>query len=662
MAFLHSLHFILLLNWFFNIFCIGCFVAQWHKETKNRTGTYIFFAATAVLFFFISSFVSVRGGYDNNHDYLCLAADIFSPDTTKVFSFKEIAPLFTDSVSNFISGNSMSALILKNRLLFVLSAFLFFIGLRKLKAGFFPSAAATVLLFFNFLSLMNASAFSTTASNIFIFVSAVLAAADAYSADKMRPASFAWMFSSLILIIMSRYEFAPVYALFITAVLLKGYIKKDRFFRDRLSAVTIAAGLTAAVLFSAAALGIKNPGGQLVKPVKTSLYMNSLYYQFWLNDINIMLGGKSAVLPEGESTPEVPAGAKAFALLILLAASAAAACNFYRKGAKSDKLIFSAVLSAWIIYFIIIFQPLDKYPFHFMRHQLYFLLPFAYLAAAAAEGLGGPAEKKRAVYTGGIILFSAVYILLNARTALANNNSLRTNDEELVFIMNSQRSWPAEARLLYPMTDPDDFHAALLARYFPAPDPRTELKDILAYASTEKLFGKHGGPLEHKYISPAADAVFVSSKTFVHEFYTEFREKEERKEEELTVGFYRINGNSRAEGQLYIRNGVLETWKNDFGKAAEYFRKAADTDDGCLPCLYLAACSSETEKNKKEAERYLSVFPDIKQKEDLDESMREIAEQRGEKAKIIKFSADIMSNRPETVFYMPLLTDDASQR
>ncbi|MEI7528517.1 MAG: hypothetical protein WCK76_06200 [Elusimicrobiota bacterium] len=543
------LYYSVLACWAADLYFLAGFAYRWHKNEPFRLRSWLALAAVAVPAVAIVCFLPARGGYDNNHDFLCLGRRFFSDPPRILLYFKELSPLFTDGVSDVLSGYSLTAILWKNRLLPVLSIFVFFTGLRRLGAGITVSAAAAALLFLNFLSPLNASSFSTTSSNVFIWLVSLLALADACASPAAGPGAMAWIASSMVLVISARFEFLPVNLLLFAALAaLKPAEQREKFFRPA-SLALLACGIYVLGLWASRALG-PDPARQLQMPLAP---LKHLIYQLGARNLTVIAG--AAPLYPGPYDPGAPSAAglsAALSCLFLLAAGAGIYAG-RRAGAWKGKQLPAALLvsAAWILYFSCIYAPLDFYPLHFIRHQLFFFVPFVCLAALALHGLERAVLRrerlKRIFYP---LCWAAVglYAALNAAAALRLNGELRTNDRELAFLAEAQRAWPPGCRVARPPFDRQDTRQPLLEKYFPVVDasPR-ERGCLLEYVSPEPfIFAGRKPP-------PAAPAPAAAwrSVSFAHAFYTAFAGSggEVTRPVPLTAGFYRVKEEGRPTGR-----------------------------------------------------------------------------------------------------------------
>ena len=197
----YLLQYSVIFSWAISLFFLCKFALDWRREEPSRGNALLALAAIALPAVLAAFLLPPRGGYDNNHDYLCLGTTFFTSRPLVFPLFKEYSPLFTDGLADLLSGFSLRAVLWKNRLLPVLSLFIFFTGLRRLGAGLAASAGAAALLFFNFLSPLNASSFSTTSANMLIWLLSLLALFDAHASARLGARSLLWILATTILVI-----------------------------------------------------------------------------------------------------------------------------------------------------------------------------------------------------------------------------------------------------------------------------------------------------------------------------------------------------------------------------------------------------------------------------------------------------------------------------
>ena len=614
------LYYGLILCWALNIFFLARFALRWHRGEPSRLRAWLWLGAIAVLAAALAAALPARGGYDNNHDFMCLGREFFSLHPGILLTFKETSPLFTDSVSDFLSGNSLAALLWKNRLLPVLSLFVFFTGLRRAGAGLTAAGAASAFFFLNFLSPLNASAFSTTSSNIFIWLTSLTAIIDAYKYAAAGPASLAWIISSLVLVTGTRIEFLPASLLILAGFSAAKALKGDKFFLRPANAAVLVLGALLAGAWTIHAL-TPSPAHQLgsgQNPVRT------MFYQLGKRNFGVIAGIKpgSPGLAKKVDSALSPAGTALCLALFLFAACGAAAGAAAERGGARERAALLAVLLLWITYFSFIFQPMDFYPLHFMRHQLYFFVPFVFLFALGMDGFeraAGPRWQRP--FTALCLAALALYAALNAKAALSYNGDLRTNDRELQFLLEAQRQWPTRAVAVLPVRNRNNTRTDVLRKYFPfMPDcGRDPGLELFKYVSPEhQVFRDARAPLlEQAPLTSGPAGSSWMAETFPHAYYTAFsgRITETTEPVPVTIGFFRMQDSGRDKAYLDTLDGVCAFDEGDYNKAAAKFALAAAADPSCLNCRYFLAISQAGAGRKAAAENELAAIERISGKE-----------------------------------------------
>ncbi len=581
----------LLAAWAANIFFLLRFLLNWHRWETARAESWAALGGTAAFCLAVSSLLPARGGYDNNHDFLYLGQQFFTSRPSVMLMFKEAAPLFTDGLSDLLSGSSLSAVLWKNRLLPLLSLAVFFSGLRRLGAGVPASAAASAFLFLNFLTPLNASAFSTTSANMFIWLTSLLAIADAWAAPGPGPAGVSWIMSGLVLVAASRLEFLPANLLLLAAMAAAKARGRDRRFFSAGAMAAAAAWAVPAVIWGLRALR-SGPAGQVGG---TPEPLRNFFYQLGTVNFGVITGLTPGFGHWGRAVDSsIHAGPAALcsAFLLLCAAGASAGALAEPRAARRWAAAL-LLLSVWSAYFSFIFLPMDLYPLHFMRHQLYFLVPFACLFALAAEGfarLAGP--RRPAAVWGACLSFCLLYAVANARAALSFNRELRTNDIELSFLMEAQAAWPADAYAVFPARTRLNSRHGLLLKYFPAPPdcPDGQPRRLLKYVSPEPLVirDRRASPLTQPPLEPGPPGSAWRNIKFAHRFYTAYSGSVRETEDPLpvTAGFYEMSGEGRDLAYLSALSGLCAMERGDLAAAEAAFRAATAAEPACLNCRY----------------------------------------------------------------------------
>lgn len=619
----HSLYYAVVVCWCLNILFLAKFALDWHKREPARLKAWLALAAVAVPAIAITFFLPARGGYDNNHDFLCIGQKFFTLQPAGLLSFKELSPLFTDGISDILSGYSLSAILWKNRLLPVLSIFIFFTGLRHLKAGIAVSAAGTAFLFFNFLSALNASSFSTTSANMFIWLLSLLALFDAYASPGPSARSLAWIMSSMVLVISARFEFLPVNILLCAALLISKPTEERARFLKPLNLLILAAGVCLLGFWTAHVLSVDiahQLSGRNVSSLET------LIYQLGAHNLGVITGVAPVRAGSfgdylGRDTALTSGSAILSGLFLLTALTGTiAGCLADRKQVKWNLGLLS-ILALWISYFTFIFIPLDKYPLHFIRQQLYFFLPFAYLFTLGLNGFETMAKRSsggRRVFFALCAAGIAAYAVLNARVALGLNRQLRTNDREFEFLMKAQRSWPKGCLAVHPAYNSANARVGLIKKYFPVlPEVKhTESSNQcqLKYVSAEPAIFTSTRPshLEQVPLIAGPGDFPWRAISFNHGFYTTFRQGvlETHEPIPVTIGFFRLNG-GRDKAFLDTLAGLEAFISKDYSAANQKFKEAAAADSSCLNCKYFLAMSYAALHKKSEAERELVKIDNV---------------------------------------------------
>jgi len=602
----YLLQYSVILSWAANLFFLGKFALAWWRGEPSRRNALLALAAVAVPATLAAFLLPPRGGYDNNHDFLSLGTTFFTTRPLVFPLFKEYSPLFTDGVSDVLSGFSLQAVLWKNRLLPVLSIFALFAGLRRLGAGLAASAGGTALLFLNFLSPLNASSFSTTSANMFIWLLSLLALSDAHAAPRVSARSLLWILSSSVLVVSARFEFLPVNFLLLAALVLAKPAEEKKAFLKPANLLIVIAGACLLAAWGARVLstGPERLLRDLSSPVRHLL--------FHLGERNLAViagaGLPSAETPGLQLPTEVSAGAAALCLLFLLAPLAGALLGARaEKEKKSGYLGFLALLLAWLGYFSLIFSSTDHYPLQFMRHQLYFFLPCACLFALGLEGFEAAAKRLPGggkVFHVLLFFFLAGYAALNARAALGLNGELRTNDRELAFLAEARRDWEPGCLAVYPKLDGADARAALIAKYFPVMPNCAAGRGrcLLKYVSPDPVIfaGAEPAPLAREPLAAGPDSGAWRALSFRHSFYTILTRSsgtagpyrlETADPVTLTIGFFRLEDSGRDKAFAASAAGACAFSAGDQAGAALEFKEAVRADPSCLSCKYLSAVS-----------------------------------------------------------------------
>jgi hypothetical protein len=554
-----------------NLWFLASDAAAWARSGRAlpKAALAAAFAAAFLAGHFAFSGVTNRGGYDNEHDFQYLGASFADlRGLNRTFSGKEVSPLLLDAAGDALSGRSLAAVPLKNRALMFLAAVLLFACLRELGAGRGGAFLGFALFYFNFLAALNARTFSTTPANVFYLCLALYAAAR-FEAARRGPGGLAWALCALFLVWTGRYELAPLPGALLAVSLLRpgGALRSllaAGYRRTALALLGASAAACGAWFLVMIGSGEYNgpSGGELFKPAA------HFAYQLWEKNIAVF-----SPLP-------------LWACWLAVAACAAAVLFAARSARYGRGRYVAGAALLGCAYVSVIFLPQDLYPLHFMRHQLYFLLPFCLLAALAWDAAWR--ELAPAARLALLLLLCGLYLRANSAAAAALEPERRTNDEEWAVISSAAAAWPRGCALVYGQ---DDHRRGVLEKYFPllngdcaVPPPACVVKYVPAHCQV------FGGPEENRprgcaapWLPGAADGRALAEASFQHRFYTIFSGEENRLPVPVRVGFYPADtGPDRAlllagEGLCELKGGTLQG-------AAEKFRAALGADPACGGC------------------------------------------------------------------------------
>ncbi|MDD5210333.1 MAG: hypothetical protein PHV36_13155 [Elusimicrobiales bacterium] len=533
MPFELALYLSIFTSWLLSLGFLWLFLRRRLEEESSPAAALLLPLAIGVLAVAAALLLPPRSGYDNEHDLSLICAGFFPPDLRMIFSFKEVSPLFTDLASNLLSGYSLNALLWKNRLLQAASVLLFFSGLRRLGAGLAVSFFSCVFFAFNFLALLNANTFSSTPANVFIWFLSLLALAEAFRAEELKPRHVLWLGCSLVLTAFARYEFVPVNLLFLLGILTGREYSGRKEWRSPPNLGLFVFFTVLLVVWGFKLHSIDTSPRSLLGGVFTPLA--NFLYQLGERGFGVVAGHGKALA----------AGFTAFFGLLGLAGALLAGER------RRAAILFMAALAVWAAYFSSIYKPADEYPLHLMRHQLYFLIPFVFLFASGLAGL----EKlwaalgfNKYVFAALCGIFICAYVFLNVRAAVGLNTELRSNDRELAFLAAAKKAWPEDGELiLYPCGDP---MSSLLKGYFPVYDAASSAagNELYIYAPLRnQVFNETVGDPEYCRAAPAAgDYAPWLESSFPHSFYTGWADIETRKSVPVKIGFYAAGTSERS--------------------------------------------------------------------------------------------------------------------
>lgn len=504
-----------LVNIFFTVrYCKNAFTSQKINKTDIYIGIII---ALAVII--PASFINARGGYDNNHDFLCLSYDFLTENKYNLFNFKEVAPLFTDTITNIISSYSLKAILVKNVILSVVSMSLFYLGLKTVCKNSVISATITVLLFLNFNTALSAKSFATTQSNILIFITSYLSIFNAFTKKTLSRNPITWVITTLILVTATRIEFVPVNLLLIATLIIYKVKAKDFFFLKRWNQYLIGIGIAFMIIFGLQA--IKDNPARLLN--QNSSLMTNINFHLSGNNLSVIRGyfPKYSVHTFNKIDKLDKINTSIFLLIAI-----PGILIFCFKHDDDQKVIFylTTPIIIWCFYFAYIFFPQSNYPLHFTRHHLYFFIPFCLLQFIALNGYFNIFKNKTTLKIL-CCLFCGVYFALNVRAEIALNKQMRTNDIEWNFLLNSKESNICSNAKIY--FNDNDLKSHVVRRYF-KPNKNTD-KKCYFISSYPFIFNL-------KTAIPD-DITELYTIRFHHKFYTTMP-NEKKGSIPLTIGFF----------------------------------------------------------------------------------------------------------------------------
>ncbi len=541
-------------------------------------------AVLAILLLFSSSmfflsFTTARGGYDNNHDAEYLSRSFFCIKQVPVtMGSKEASPLITDGVSDIMSGFSLKSILIKNRLLMAFSALILLAILLKFKLDYSAVILGFGLFYFNFLAILNGNTFSTTSPNIFFWLSSFFAIVCFQAEKKNIKSNLIWVLSALFLVLTSRYELFIISFMSFLIVIgvyfkeLKMRLNDIRRYRNFGFVMVTYLGIC--FLWLAHVKGFASYNGPNIAEIFNLL--ENFKYQLIEHNVAFFAPQASLIVP----------------LAVLLSFFVILYRGLQDKGKLTKNFIVGSFIMVWIIYFSIIFTPLDLYPLHFMRHRLYFFIPFVILFAFSWDStIYFLRHMKFIQFLKPImaILLMLAYALTNIRAVESLQNEKRTNDIELGFLSKVQGEMGDKYSVIYPVFDSRLF---LLKKYFPFYDDCSLVKDGLyvKYISSEKFILRKKGniiqnyhPLKSNYRGKEERAAFKVS--FNHKFYTMWSDVEMRDEIPLEMGFY-FADSAKDKAWILYSKGECRFKSGEFNEALNYFKDAVKIDSDCLVCAY----------------------------------------------------------------------------
>jgi len=472
-----------------------------------------------------SADVPMRSGYDNDHSFDDLSFRFHSPGAWGVVGSykKELSTLAGVSFVDILSGQRLEGILAANRILWPVCAVLTGAVLLELGAGLAGATVGAGLFGLSFLSIINAHTFSTTNWNLFYILCCLLSVCRLLR-DSAGLSDWIWFFCASFLMLTSRFEFTPVIALILFIVAWRG-LKAGGGGKILPVLFAIWAGVCALWAFHLRGMASEN------------LFMP--HYSEMFGNIAGQLGESNLSIVSGLSSDFWGwAGVSVMGVCAIVSMILA-----FR---KSREWLPPAWLLLWLAYFALIFRPLEVYPLHFVRHQLYFFLPFCLFSGWAAAHIFR-LLKWRWLPVAVSAVFFLVYGEAGVRAARSYNSSLRTDDIEWQFLLNARRAWPGNCSII---TDSRK-RELLLRKYFPyAGQESTRADDCLLFY--RPVFSTIIVERDDRFyaISPGNGLVMdVNYSTpwleqkFRHRFYTTFfgwygQAREVREPIPLTLGLY----------------------------------------------------------------------------------------------------------------------------
>ncbi|MEA3306779.1 MAG: tetratricopeptide repeat protein, partial [Elusimicrobiota bacterium] len=486
-------------------------------------------------------------------------------------------------ISDIISVFSLETILIKNRSLIFFTALILFMLLLKLKLDYSAAISGFGLFYFNFLAIINANSFTTTSSNIFFFLSSLFAIVCFHIEKKDIKSNIIWVLSAMFLMLTSRYElFVVSFMGFLTVsgIYIKEYKIRFNIAREH-------------PLFSAGIIAYFG-----VCLLWLARLVNSIPYNGPdIGDAVNLLGNLKYQLIEHNAAFFVPQASLIVPLVVVLSFFVILYRGLEDREKLAKNLIIGTFIMFWIIYFSIIFAPLDLYPLHFIRHRLYFFIPFVILFAFAWDSAVYFLKHMKFIrFLKPImaVLLILAYAFTNIRTVESLQNEKRTNDIELEFLSKAQKKISDKYIVVYPAFDHRFF---LLKKYFPFYDDCAIIEDkrYVKYVSAKKFIMRKKGdiiqnyhPLKSNYIGKEEKAAFKIF--FDHRFYTMWPDLETRDEIPIEMGFYFADG-SKDEAWILNSQGQCEFRAGNFNKALKYFKTAVKIDADCLVCAYNASAT-----------------------------------------------------------------------
>ena len=516
-----------IISWLACLFFSFRFLFIFLKDEINQDRkVYVYFALFAAFMLYGIFSSTVRGGYDNNHDFGLLALNL------SAFPDKEAAPVFLKILADRISGFDIRAVLYLNAVLSFLSFLFFYAFLRKSGLKKIYSFFASSIIFLNFHSFLNARSLSTTYSVIFVMSMALCSFA--YSANKknISQADLFWIFSSVFLTVLSRCEQLPALFIFSLALLLCCILRKDPVLKNKISIFICFAGFSLSVLFLFYELHHKVLNYYFYKNFFVNFSMQFISENFAL----LFFKDLSSAFPSMDSF-----SAWAVFLLVFICLGA------FGSNKRENKALYAALLLSFA-YFCFIYLWHDEFPLHFIRHRMYMMVPFAALCGFSMQASEEILAKKiifiKKYFPSVIFTFCFLYAALNINASHKLNSFLRTNDKEWNLIIDF---WPEIQGKCAVLTDRKSEKKYFFKYY----TERNSGKNCYFYYFSADLL-----VFQKKYEKWETPAGFlpVMTEVFRHSFYT--TSPDENKNKAIVVpGFYKRQENTETVKQI-LRHGL----------------------------------------------------------------------------------------------------------
>lgn len=499
---------------------------RWDREDRLAAGATAAWIAAA---WWLAGGTSLRGGHNNEHDFLHLASRFFPLGAGGLAELlggveKELAPAAWLSLVDLWPGRSLERFLLSQKLLWAANAFLSVAFLRRCGVSAPGSVVGAAALSLSFLSILHAHAFSVVIANVSFMLLAALALVSLTTAVTAAQARlrWVWLLACAYLSLTSRFEFVPV---LIAGAALSSALDGGHWFR--LVEPRRGAAAACGVLFlalSAAWLHCIGVSGHDTWSVLAPWH--NMRHHLGARNLSVLTGLHPAW--------------GAAAGTALLAGAALLAARRPRFG--------TLFLAGWALMYAVAFFTPGFYVLQMMRHHLYVFLPFALLAGCL---YGRLSSRPAAVFAA---LGLPLYLAANLAAIERHQADLRTNDREWQFLLAAVRDWPAGCRAAHPFrVQPgvEDSRAALFDKYFPGGSSgscvffyRSPRDQVIDYHGP--IFAAYDKTVERLYGAPLRESIFT------HRFYTDWHGPWHSHKAELLsatpvrAGFYHPSPEGRA--------------------------------------------------------------------------------------------------------------------